>query len=118
MRSTVMVVIPMAVIALLLGVFWFGTASPGGCPTALLEGTLEADAATNALFVRADDGRAVTVGWPIGYGPGINAGGEPVLTRLFVQVAEPGDRISMGGGEGQGVDFQGCGVIGVSLAGG
>ena len=101
-----------------LGALWGGimlaTASPGGCATALLEGTLEDDPSAGSLLVRTDDGRAVSVTWPIGYGIGGGANGDAVLTRLFIQVARPGDRVSMGGGEGRGADFAACGVIRVT----
>jgi hypothetical protein len=80
----------------------------------LLEGTLEEDPSTGGLVVRTDEGHVVTVTWPIGYGIGGGANGEPVLTRLFIQVAKPGDRVSMGGGEGATADFDACGVIAVT----
>jgi hypothetical protein len=96
------------------GVIVLASASLGGCPTALLEGTLEDDRSTGVLVVRTDDGHAVTVTWPIGYGTGGGANGETVLTRLFIQVAKPGDRVSMGGGEGRTTDFDACGVIAVT----
>ena len=97
------------------GAIVLGSASPGGCPTALLlAGTLEADPSTHDLLVRTDDGQAMTVTWPIGYGVGTGTNGEPVLTRLFIPVAQPGDRVAIGGGEGRTTDFVGCGVIDVT----
>lgn len=113
---TILLVIVAAVagLAALWGGIMLATASPGGCATALLEGTLEDDPSTGALFVRADDGNAVSVTWPIGYGVGGGANGDAVLTRLFIQVARPGDRVSMGGGEGGSADFAACGVIRVT----
>lgn len=116
-RVRALVVVILAAVAG-LGALWGGmmlaTASTGGCATALLEGTLEADPSTGRLVVRTDDGHAVSVTWPIGYGIAGGANGETVLTRLFIQVARPGDRVSMGGGEGGSADFAACGVIGVT----
>jgi hypothetical protein len=112
------IVLPIVVAAVGLGALWGGimlaTASPGGCATALLEGTLEEDSSTGSLVVRTDDGHAISVTWPIGYGVLGGANGETVLTRLFVQVARPGDRVSLGGGEGSSADFAACGVIRVT----
>lgn len=96
------------------GAIVLGSASPGSCPDALLTGTLEADPSTHGLLVRTDDGPAMTVAWPIGYGVGTGTNGEPVLTRLFIPVAQPGDRVAIGGGEGRTTDFVGCGVIDVT----
>jgi hypothetical protein len=90
-----------------------GSASLAGCPDALLAGTLQANAAAVGLSVRQDNGEVVSVAWPIGYGVGSGQNGEPVLTRLFVEVAKPGDRVSMGGGQGSSTDFQACGVVSV-----
>jgi hypothetical protein len=112
MRTIVIViVIAAAGIGALWGAIVLGAASPGACPTALLEGTLEEDRATGVLFVRTDEGEAVTVTWPIGYGTGTGPNGEPVLTRLFLEAARPGDRVAIGGGEGRTADFDACGVI-------
>ena len=112
------ILLVIAVAAAGLGALWGGimlaTASPGACATALLEGTLEEDPITGGLVVRTEDGRAVTVTWPIGYGIGGGENGQMVLTRLFIGVARPGDGVSMGGGEGQGADFAACGVIRVT----
>lgn len=107
-------VIGAAGLVVLGGVMVLASASSGGCATALLEGTLEEDPSTGGLVVRTDDGHAETVTWPIGYGTGGGANGETVLTRIFIQVAKPGDRVSMGGGEGRMTDFDACGVIGVT----
>lgn len=111
------ILIVMAVAAAALAALWGGiilaTASPGGCPTALLEGTLEPAASGGGLVVRTED-REVRVSWPVGYGTGGGANGQTVLTRLFVQVARPGDHVSMGGGYGPTDDFVACGVIRVT----
>lgn len=93
------------------GAVVLGSASFGGCPAALLEGTLEADPSKHDLLVRNDDGQTSTVSWPVGYWIGTGTDGEPVLTRLFVKVAKPGDRVGIGGGEGDATDWAGCGAI-------
>jgi hypothetical protein len=103
-----------AAVAAAWGIGVVSTASTGGCPAALLEGTLAEAATGDALVVVTDRGEAVTVSWPIGYGTARGANGELVLTRLWVQVARPGDRVSMGGSEGGVVEFAGCGVITVT----
>ena len=108
------IVVAVAGLAALWGGIVLASASPGGCATALLEGTLEAEPSTGSLVVRTDDGHAVSVTWPIGYGIGGGANGETVLTRLFILVARPGDRVSMGGGEGRSAEFAACGVIRVT----
>lgn len=107
-------VIAAIALAALWGVITLVSASSGGCATALLEGTLEEDPSTGGLVVRTDDGHVVSVTWPIGYGTGGGANGQRVLTRVFMEVAKPGDRVSMGGGEGRTADFDACGVIGVT----
>jgi len=114
MRALAIVaVLAVAGLAAAAGVIALGSASLGGCPQALLEGTLEADP-SGTLVVRTDSGELVSVSWPIGYGVRTGERGEPVLTRLFVEVAAPGDRVSMGGGEGRIADFDACGVIAVT----
>jgi hypothetical protein len=112
--AVIMLVLAAAGLAAAAGVIALTSASLGGCPSALLEGTLEADPSSEGLLVRTDDGQAVTVTWPIGYGVRAGENGEPVLTRLFVEVAGPGDEVSMGGGEGRITDFDACGVIAVT----
>lgn len=81
-----------------------------GCPAALLEGDLVEDGGT--LAVRSSGGALVGVDWPLGYGVGTEDG-RLVLTRLFVVVARPGDRVSMGGGEGGEHRFRACGPIAI-----
>lgn len=82
-----------------------------GCPTAGLDGELVEDGAT--LAVRsAHGGSVVGVEWPPGYGVGTEDG-RLVLTRLFVVVARPGDRVTMAGGEGGEGRFRACGPVAV-----
>lgn len=94
-------------------VFVLGTASTGGCPTALLEGTLAMQDGSGALVVIRADAGPVRVRWPIGYGVGGGGNGELVLTRLFQQVARPGDHVAMAGADG-GDHFNACGVVEVT----
>ncbi len=72
-----------------------GTTS-GGCPTALMQGTLvEVDGALGVESV--PPGSVSKVDWPFGYGVG-EEDGTLVLTRVFTTVAREGDRVSVGGG--------------------
>ena len=86
-----------------------GTTS-GGCPTALLQGTLvELD---GSLAVRGPDGGPpAAVSWPFGYAVE-RRDGQLVLTRLFQVVAREGDVVGVGGGY-LGTDdvFVGCGAV-------
>lgn len=93
-------------------------AGPGSCGAVLLEGTL-AVSPTNAaaLVVVRDDGRVQHVDWPFGYAVGGGPNGEPVLTRLFFQVASPRDYVRSAGGYGyDDTVFKACGVIDVDPA--
>ena len=88
-----------------------GSASLGGCPTALLQGTLiELDGTLG--FQQTPPGQAMPVAWPIGYGVR-NDRGVLVLTRfLVVDVAREGDTVSVGGGmSAVNSTFQGCGPV-------
>ena len=88
-----------------------GTASLGGCPTALVQGRLVSVDGT--LGVQPlPPGQAMPVTWPIGYG-GRDDQGVLVLTRfLVVDVAREGDTVSVGGGmSADNSTFQGCGPV-------
>ena len=100
--------------ALYLGFALATATTTGGCPTALLQGTLVAVDGT--LRVESDPPGTVTkVSWPFGYSVG-DDGGRLGLWRLFSVVAHEGDRVSAGGGSG--VDdsvFNACGPVTVDL---
>jgi hypothetical protein len=88
-----------------------GSASLGGCPTALLQGTLiELDGTLGVQ--QTPPGQAMPVAWPIGYGVRDDRG-VLVLTRfLVVDVAREGDTVSVGGGMSRDNSiFQGCGPV-------
>lgn len=99
--------------AALVLAFALATAGPGGCPTALLEGTLVERDGTLAV-ASAFDGTVVGVRWPFGYGVG-EENGTLTLTRVFATVARAGDTVSMGGGSGDGGVFAACGPVAVGL---
>lgn len=88
-----------------------GTASLGGCPTALLQGTL-ANVDGTLGVEQTSPGRAMPVAWPIGYGVRDDQG-VLVLTRfLVVDVAREGDTVSIGGGmSADDSTFKGCGPV-------
>lgn len=87
------------------------TASLGGCPTALLQGTLVRVDGTLGVQPTPPGG-AMPVAWPIGYGVRDDQG-VLVLTRfLVVDVAREGDTVSVGGGiSADDATFQGCGPV-------
>ena len=92
-----------------------GSASLGGCPTALVQGTLVNLDGT--LGVQPlPPGQPMPVTWPIGYGVRDDQG-VFVLTRfLVVDVAREGDTVSVGGGmSADNSTFQGCGPVGNGL---
>lgn len=102
------------------------TAGPGGCPTALLQGTLaERDGTLGVAPIPADgSGRVVRVEWPFGYGVATDADGTLTLTRVFQPVARLGDPVSVGGAAwagdpaaagGDHADWLGCGPVEVGL---
>jgi len=88
-----------------------GTASLGGCPTALVQGTLVKVDGTLGVE-QVPPGRVMPVAWPIGYGIRDDQG-VLVLTRfLVVDVAREGDTVSVGGGmSADDSTFQGCGPV-------
>ena len=88
-----------------------GSASLGGCQTALLQGTL-VDLDGTLGVQQEPPGRAVPVAWPIGYGVRGDQG-VLVLTRfLVVDIAREGDTVSLGGGMTAGDStFVGCGPV-------
>jgi hypothetical protein len=88
-----------------------GSASLGGCPTALVQGTLVN--VDGRLSVQAVPSRQVMpVTWPIGYGVRDDQG-VLILTRfLVVDIAREGDTVSVGGGmSADDSTFQGCGPV-------
>jgi hypothetical protein len=90
-------------------------AGPGGCPAALLQGTLVELGGT--LGVRTSPGgELVRVSWPFGYGVG-REGDTLVLTRVFAVVARQGDEVSMAGAAAgdTGPDWVGCGPVSLGL---
>jgi hypothetical protein len=88
-----------------------GTASFGGCPTALLQGTLVRVDGTLGVQ-QTPPGRAMPVAWPIGYGVRDDEGVLVVSRFLVVDVAREGDTVSVGGGmSADDSTFQGCGPV-------
>jgi hypothetical protein len=109
----------LAVTAVLGSALWlgFGLAmgtTSGGCPTALLQGTLvEVDGTLGVESI--PPGTVSRVAWPFGYGVG-EEDGTLVLTRVFVTVAREGDQVSMGGGWfGDETVFSACGPVTLGL---
>jgi hypothetical protein len=107
-----------AVVLAIVGAGWLAfrlaTASDGGCPTALVQGTLVESDGTLAVETEWSPD-PVTITWPFGYAVE-RRDGELVLTRVFGVVARAGDEVSIGGGEGgPGTDFRGCGPIALGL---
>src|SRR3990172_8804328 len=88
-----------------------GTASLGGCPTALVQGTLVRVDGTLGVEP-VPPGQVMPVAWPIGYGIRDDRG-VLVLTRfLVVDVAREGETVSVGGGmSANNSTFQGCGPV-------
>ena len=113
MRKVITVLGAIAVTSGTLGlVFALATAGPGGCPTALLQGTLVERDGTLAVAA-VPGGGVVRVQWPFGYGVD-EQDGTLTLTRVFTTVAREGDLVSVGGGEG-GPGFQACGPVTLGL---
>jgi hypothetical protein len=107
-------------LGLAVGVLYLGLAlaagtTTGGCPTALLEGTLVEQDGT--LAVRTTQGGAIArVQWPFGYSVG-EENGKLTLTRVFITVAREGDPVSMGGGSSSDDRvFFACGTVAVGGA--
>ena len=88
-----------------------GTASLGGCPTALVQGTLVRVDGTLGVEP-VPPGQVMPVAWPIGYGVRDDQG-VLVLTRfLVVDVAREGGTVSVGGGmSADDSTFEGCGPV-------
>ena len=93
--------------------FATGTTS-GGCPTALMQGTLvDVDGSLGVESV--PPGSVSKVDWPFGYGVG-EENDMLVLTRLFTTVAREGDPVSVGGGFlGDDSSFTACGPVSLGL---
>ncbi len=93
--------------------FAMGTTS-GGCPTALLQGTLVE--VNGGLGVESVPPSTITrVSWPFGYGVS-EEDGTLVLTRLFGTVAREGDQVSAGGGfSSDDSTFTACGQVSLGL---
>jgi hypothetical protein len=100
--------------ALYLGLAVLVGTTTGGCPTALLQGTLVEQDGT--LAVRSvPEGSVVRVNWPFGYGVG-REDGTLTLTRVLVTVAREGDLMSVGGGSGADDSrFIACGPVDLGL---
>lgn len=116
MKRLVAVLVPLVLAggALYLGFALATGTTSGGCPTALLQGTLvEVDGGLGVESV--PPGTVSRVSWPFGYSVG-DDGGRLGLWRVFTVVAHEGDRVSAGGGSG--VDdtvFNACGPVTVDL---
>jgi hypothetical protein len=100
--------------ALVLGFAVLAGTTTGGCPAALLQGTLVEQDGT--LAVRSIPGDSVvSVRWPFGYGVG-QEDGRLTLTRVFMTVAREGDLVSVGGGAGaHDGEFLACGPVSLGL---
>jgi hypothetical protein len=110
----VLVALALAGGALYLGFALALGTTTGGCPTALLQGTLvEVD---GTLGVESVPPGSVSKGdWPFGYGVG-DEDGTLVLTRLFTTVAREGDQVSVGGGSSSDdATFTACGSVSLGL---
>jgi hypothetical protein len=120
MKKLIAVVVAvLAALALAGGALYLGFAlalgtTTGGCPTALLQGTLvEVDATLGVESV--PPGSVSTVDWPFGYGVG-EEDGTLILTRLFTTVAREGDQVSVGGGSSSNdAIWTACGSVSLGL---
>ena len=88
-----------------------GSSGCGGCPQALLSGTL-ARADDDTAVVRIDDGTTQVVEWPFGY----RVDTEPAFSLVDLTgtvVASEGDPIYVGGGSADETDevFVACGYV-------
>ena len=93
--------------------FALGTTS-GGCPAALLQGTLVEQDGTLAVE-SVPPGTVTKVTWPFGYGVS-EEDGTLVVTRLFSTVAREGDEVSVGGGmAADNITWAGCGQVTLGL---
>jgi hypothetical protein len=98
-------------VALLLGV---ATASAcGGCPTALLEGTLVRDDGAEMAVHNAEVNVTYPIAWPAGWSARDVDGVLHVYHGAGRAVGAEGDRFSAGGGFSPGPDevFMPCGAI-------
>ncbi|HYO42964.1 MAG TPA: hypothetical protein VES19_07155 [Candidatus Limnocylindrales bacterium] len=109
----------LVILAVAGGALWLGQGlatgtTSGGCPTALLQGTLvEVDGTLGVESI--PPGTISRVDWPFGYGVG-EENGTLVLTRVFATVAREGDQVSMGGGWfGDETEFSACGPVTLGL---
>lgn len=87
-----------------------GSETPPGCPAALIEGVLVADA-ESGVALREADGHVEIVIWPHGYSGRV---GDPVavVDADGNVMARVGDRVRIGGGEiGPGRSWMACGGI-------
>ena len=87
-----------------------GSETPPGCPAALIEGVLVADAASG-VALRDTEGLIEIVIWPHGYSGRV---GDPVavVDAESNVVARVGDRVRIGGGEiGPDRSWMACGGI-------
>ena len=110
------IAIPAFLVALAGGAWlaWnLALAGPGGCPTALVQGTLVEDGGTLAVATEWSPD-PVAILWPFGYAVE-RRDGELALTRVFQVVARAGDEVSIGGADGGGGSFRGCGPISLGL---
>lgn len=113
--STIRVVLALAILGtLVVGGGWLGfnlaMAGPGGCATALLQGTLVESDGTLAVQ-GPGGGPPAAVHWPFGYAVE-RRDGRLVLTRLFQVVAREGDVVGVGGGMlDDDATFDGCGPV-------
>lgn len=87
-----------------------GSETPPGCPAALIEGVLVADA-ESGVALRDTEGLIEIVIWPHGYSGRV---GDPVavVDADGIVVARVGDRVRIGGGEiGPDRSWMACGGI-------
>ena len=97
--------------ALLAGCELFGIGSLGGCPTALLEGTLAPDSTGGAHVLTEFGPQAVE--WPAGYTVSSVDGRVQLTDQSFSAVASEGETVYVGGGmSADNTAFVACGYVG------
>jgi hypothetical protein len=90
----------------------------GSCAAAMIEGVLESASKPSVLDLRARDGTMYSLVWPTGYTIDATDGGRVIDDRGAV-IARAGDRVRIGGGEGDVGSWVVCaGTINVMSSGG
>lgn len=103
-------------LALLLALLASCGVQPQACPTALLEGELTTAAGGDLVVTSPDDAMGIRVVWEPDHAVREVDGELVLVDRSGAVIAHEGDRVSMGGGFGQGNAFRPCGGITVTPA--